>query len=138
MCSLAQCLLYAHRSVTPRSYRFISSSTRQLFTLYQVQFRAQVDTVLYCVLCWFSPNFSHIMTAVKIRKLDIFYRANVDQTVRIHDNSSDCKVSKLLPFARAVYLDSVLLITRSVICLCSVDRFFSLMERGFVFCDAGI
>jgi len=78
------------------------------------------------------------MTAVKIRKLDIFYRANVDQTVRIHDNSSDCKVSKLLPFARAVYLDSVLLITRSVICLCSVDRFFSLMERGFVFCDAGI
>ena len=131
LCSLAKRFLYAHRAVTSHSYQIKSSSTRNLNTLCQVQCRAQVDTLMYCVLCWFSPNFSHIMAAVKIRKLDIFYKVNVDQAVWIHDNSSDCKVSKRLPFARTVYLVALLLITRSdylsmqrwVIFLCNGDRF---------------
>jgi hypothetical protein len=34
------------------------------------------------------------MAAVKILKLDIFCKINVEQTVWIRDNSSDCKESK--------------------------------------------
>jgi hypothetical protein len=52
------------------------------------------------------------MAVVKIRKLDIFCKINVYQTVGIHDNSSDCKVSKLLPFACTMYMVSVFLIIR--------------------------
>jgi len=44
------------------------SHTRQLFPLYQVQYRAQVDTLFYNVLCWF---FLISCYRISLYKLDI-------------------------------------------------------------------
>jgi hypothetical protein len=35
------------------------------------------------------------MSAFEIRKLDVFWKISVDQTVRIYGNNLDCKVFKL-------------------------------------------
>jgi hypothetical protein len=69
----------------------MSSYTRQSFPLYQVQCRAQIDTLFYNVLCKLFLSACLIVAAFQIRRLEIFWKINFDLTVGIRYSNSDCK-----------------------------------------------
>jgi hypothetical protein len=48
------------------------------------------SNILQCLI-WFFLSSRHILTASEIRNLEIFWKINLDQTVRIRDNNLDCK-----------------------------------------------
>ena len=59
--------------------------------LYQVHCQAQIDTLFYSVVCWFSISFCYLVATFDLWKLEIFWKINMDQTVGIHKNNLDCK-----------------------------------------------
>ena len=67
------------------------SCTRQRIPMYQVQRRTQIDTLFYTVLWCVFLSSCRIMSVFKIGKLETFWKINLDQNVRIHNNLN-CKV----------------------------------------------
>ena len=48
--------------------------------------RAQIDT-LFTAVCWFFLSSCPVMVAFEIRNLEIFWKINLDQAVRIRENN---------------------------------------------------
>jgi len=70
----------------------MSSHTRERFPLYHDECRAQLDMLLYSVLCWFFLSFCHAMVAFEFLNLGIFFKINLEQTVGTNNNNVHCKV----------------------------------------------
>jgi hypothetical protein len=70
----------------------MSSQTRLLFSLYQVQCRARIDTLFYSVLSWFFLSSCCLVANFELWKLGIFWKMNLDQTVENHKHNLDSEV----------------------------------------------
>jgi hypothetical protein len=59
----------------------MSSETRQRFTLYQFQCRAQIDTLFYIVLCLFHLSSYCLVAAFELWNLHIFLKISSGQAI---------------------------------------------------------
>jgi hypothetical protein len=64
--------------------RPLSSYARRCFTLHQVHCRAEIDTLFYSVLCWFSQSSSYLVPAFEALRLGIFWKINLDRSLLLY------------------------------------------------------
>jgi len=69
-------------SVNPYLLNIELNSTA--LSLYQIQCRAQLDTLLYSVLCLFSLISCYLVATFELLRLKNFWKINLHQTVEVH------------------------------------------------------
>ena len=73
----------------------MSNYTRQRFTLHRVERRDHFYTLFCNVLCWLSLSSCYLVAAFELRRLEIFWKMNLDQTAVSHKNNFGHKGMKL-------------------------------------------
>ena len=73
----------------------MSSHTRQLFTLYLAQRRAQNHRICYGVICWISLNSCYPVTAFELQDYIFCEKINLNEIVGIHMNNFVCTGLKI-------------------------------------------
>jgi len=78
-------------------------------TAWRVTFSYYSDTLFYNVLHWIFLSSYQVTATFEILKLTIIWGINLDQSVRIHNNESDCRGSTMNDKLISNYLDDHIL-----------------------------
>jgi len=81
---MSSCTQKVSNKMPVNPYRLNIELNSTAHSLYQIQCRAQLGTLLYSVLCLFSLISCYLVATIELLRLRNFWKINLHQTVEIH------------------------------------------------------